>query len=271
MPHAHVNGQSLYYEVHGEGEPVLAIQGLGADIASWIPQLNAWSENHRLIVLENRDVGRSSRADGPYDIKDMAADTLALADHLELDSFHLVGMSLGGTIAQEIALAAPERIRTLTLIVSYGWSGNWGRTRARVWGEAVKRTPREGHVDNLMLMAFSQSFFEDPERVAYVRQAILGNPHPQEPEAFVRQLEAGSRHDARDRLGSLTMPVHVIGGEFDGMVPVWKSKELAELIPGAKLTVIERAPHAMNIEHAEEMNSAVIGFLSSAEAPQAVR
>lgn len=271
MPHADVNGQSLYYEVHGEGEPIFAIQGLGADIASWIPQIQAWSAGNRLILFENRDVGRSSRADGPYEVTDMAADALALADHLELDSFHLVGMSLGGTIAQELALAAPERVRTLTLIVSYAWSGNWGRTRARVWGGMVKRMSREDHVDNLMLMAFSQQFFENPDYLGYVRQAILDNPHPQEPDAFVRQLEAGSRHDARDRLGSLGMPVHVIGGELDGMVPVWKSKELAELIPRARLTIIERAPHAMNVENAEELNSAVIGFLSSAEARQAVR
>ena len=271
MPHAEVNGQSLYYEVHGEGEPILAVQGLGSDIASWIPQIQAWSAENRLVLFENRDVGRSSRAEGPYTIRDMAQDTLALADHLELETFHLVGMSLGGTIAQEVALAAPERVNTLTLIVSYAWSGNWGRTRSRIWGEAVKHTSREDHADNLMLMAFSQAFFEDEERLGYVRQAILDNPHPQEPEAFARQLEAGSTHEARDRLPGLSLPVHVIGGEFDGMVPVWKSRELADLIPGAKLTIIERAPHAMNIEHAEEMNSAVLGFLSSAEARQAVR
>ena len=271
MPHADVNGQSLYYETHGEGEPLLAIQGLGADITSWIPQLGAWSENHRLVVFENRDVGRSSRADGPYEVTDMAVDTLALADHLGLERFHLAGMSLGGAIAQEVALAAPDRVRTLTLIVSYAWGGNWGRTRARIWGEMVRRMSREDHVDNLMLMAFSQEFFENEDYLGYVRQAILDNPHPQEPEAFARQLEAGSRHDARDRLASLRMPVHVIGGEFDGMVPLWKSKELAELIPGARLTVIERAPHAMNVEHADELNSAVIGFLSSADAAQAVR
>lgn len=271
MPHADVNGQSLYYEIHGEGEPLLAIQGLGSDIASWIPQIKAWSESHRLVLFENRDVGRSSRAGGPYEVADMAADTVALADHLELDSFHLVGMSLGGAIAQEVALAVPERVRTLTLIVSYAWGGNWGRTRARVWGGMVPRMSREDHVDNLMLMAFSQEFFENEEYLGYVREAILANPHPQEPEAFVRQLEAGGRHDTRDRLGGLKMPVHVIGGEHDGMVPVWKSKELASLIPGAKLTVLERAPHAMNVEHADAMNSAVIEFLASAEPAQALR
>ena len=270
MPHADVNGQRLYYEVHGDGEPLLAIQGLGSDLNSWIPQIKDWSAANRLVMPENRDVGRSSRAAGPYEIADMAADTLALADHLELESFHLVGMSLGGTIAQEVALTAPDRVRTLTLIVSYAWGGEWSRLRARLWKAALARTTREEHADNLMLMAFSQEFFEDPDRVAYVRQAILDNPNPQEPEAFIRQLEAGSRHDTRERLGELTMPVHVIGGEFDGMVPVWKSKELARLIPGARLTVIERAPHAMNIEHAGEMNSAVLGFLSSAEARQAV-
>jgi pimeloyl-ACP methyl ester carboxylesterase len=92
---------------------------------------------------------------------------------------------------------------------------------------------------------------------------MLADPHPQPPDAFARQLEASSHHDARDRLGSLTMPVHVIGAEWDILVPVWKSQELIELLPeGATLTVVPRAPHGVQLERAEEFNNAVLDFIA---------
>jgi 3-oxoadipate enol-lactonase len=91
---------------------------------------------------------------------------------------------------------------------------------------------------------------------------MLSNAHPQRPEGFARQLEASSHHEARDRLGALSMPVHVVGAEHDILIPVWKSRELAELIPGAKLTVIERAPHGVNLERAEEFNRVVLEFIA---------
>ena len=136
MPHLEVNGQRLYYEEHGEGEPLLCVMGLSADTLAWALQVPAWAQHYRTIVFDNRDVGQSSHADGEYEIADMAADTLALADALELDEFHLLGLSMGGTISQEVALAAPERVRTLTLVVTFGGSGAWGRTQGSLVGQA---------------------------------------------------------------------------------------------------------------------------------------
>ena len=261
MPTARVNGQTLYYEVHGEGEPLLAIMGLGADSLAWALQVPAFSQHFRTVIYDNRDVGRSSYAEGDYELKDMAADALALADALELESFHLVGVSMGGAIAQEVALAAPERIRTLTLCVTFAGGGNWARERARLWGAQALHTPREDHLELLMLQCFSEQFYENPEGVAVMRQMFLANPNPQAPEAFVRQLTASGRHECRDRLGELEMPVHVIGAEHDTLVPPWKSVEVAELIPGARLTVIPAAPHGVNWERAEEFNATVLGFI----------
>jgi 3-oxoadipate enol-lactonase len=96
---------------------------------------------------------------------------------------------------------------------------------------------------------------------------MLANPYPQPRDAFLRQLDAGARHDTRDRLASLAMPVHVIAGERDLLVPAWKSEEIAQLVPGAKLSIVPRAPHGLNVERAEEFNALVLEFLSSAEAP----
>jgi 3-oxoadipate enol-lactonase len=239
--------------------------GLAADTFAWALQVPAFSTRHRTVIFDNRDVGRSSLSDGTYEIADMARDALALADALELDSFHLLGVSMGGAIAQEIALAAPGRVRTLTLAVTFAAGGRWARTLSSVWGARVQRMSREERVDELMLLTLSEAFFENAEGVAWLRDLMLQNPHPQPPEAFARQLDASSRHDARGRLGTLAMPVHVIGAAYDILVPVWKSRELAELIPGAELSVLDACPHGLNVERAEEFNRAVLDFIAQGE------
>jgi len=269
VPHLEANGQRLFYEEHGDGEPLLCVMGLSADILAWALQVPAWSQRYRTIVFDNRDVGQSSMTSGPYEIADMAGDALGLADALGLDSFHLLGVSMGGAIAQEMALAAPSRVRTLTLAVTFANTGAWGRTLSDVWGARVQRMSPEERIDELMLLTLSEQFFENAEAIAYLRDMMLQNPHPQPADAFARQLEAASRHEARDRLGSLSMPVHVIGAEYDILVPVWKSREIAELIPGSKLTVLERCPHGLNIERAEDFNRSVLDFIAEAK-PAAV-
>lgn len=261
MPTVEANGQTLYYEVHGEGEPLLCVMGLAADTLAWTLQLPAFSAGHGTIVFDNRDVGQSSQAAGSYEIADMAQDALALADVLELDSFHLLGVSMGGAIAQEIALQAPDRVRTLTLAVTFHDCSAYARRLAEVWSARVSQISREQHIDELMLLSQSETFYESPEMVEFVRTAMLANPHPQPSDAFGRQLAACGRHDTRDRLGSLTMPTHVIGGEYDLLVPVWKSRDIASLIPGAKLTVLPKAPHGLSLERAEEFNAAVLEFV----------
>ena len=262
MPHAELDGQSLYYEIHGEGEPLFIVMGLAGDLLAWALQIPEWADRFQVVAIENRDVGRSSYADRPYDIADMAGDALALADHLGLAEFHLLGLSMGGAIAQEIALAAPERVKTLTLVVTWGGNGRYGIESARVRNVQFERMTPEERVDNLLLATMSEEFFANPESVAWLRNLMLASPHPQKPEGFMRQLDACGRHEVRDRLGGLSMPTHVIGSAHDMLVPPWKSEELAELIPGATLTMLERAPHMVNIESAERFNDAVLGWLA---------
>jgi len=262
MPSLDIDGRSLYYEVHGQGEPLLCVHGLSVDTLGWALQLPAFSERHQTVIFDNRDVGQSSYVEHEYEVADMAADALALADELALTSFHLMGISMGGAIAQEIALAAPERVSTLTLAVTFPRGGAWAHKLAETWGARAQEMPHERHVDELLLLNLSEEFYENAEGVAYVRGMMLQNPHPQAPEAFARQLAASSRHDALERLPSLEMPVHVIGGERDILVPVWKSAELAEAIPGARLTVLERAPHGLSLERAEEFNRLVLDFVA---------
>ena len=269
MPTIQANGQTLYYEVHGEGEPLLLVMGLAADTMAWAMQVPAFSAHYRTIIFDNRDVGQSSMAAAPYEITDLAQDTLSLADALELESFHLVGASMGVAIAQEVALAAPDRVRTLTLAMTWPRGGAWAAKLSELWSARVERMSREERVDELMLLTLSEDFFENADGVAWLRDVMLQNPHPQSADAFARQLDASSRQDTRERLGRLAMPTHVIGAEHDILVPVWKSRELAELIPGAQLSVIDAGPHGANLECAEEFNRLVLDFLDQSRASSA--
>src|SRR5215210_5955288 len=232
MPIAEVNGQRLNYDVMGDGEPLLCLHGLACDTLAWIPQLETFAAAHRTVVFDNRDVGQSSMAAPGYEIADMAS-------------------------------------HTLTLAVTFPAGGNYATRLAEVWSNRVRQISHEQHVDELMLLNHSEAFFDNPDMVAFIRTAMLNNPYPQPPEAFARQLSACSRHDTRARLGALTMPTHVIGGEFDILVPLWKSREIASLIPDAKLTVLPEAPHGLSLERAEEFNAAVLGFIREAAATSA--
>jgi 3-oxoadipate enol-lactonase len=261
VPHVQANGQRLYYERHGEGEPLVCIMGLGGDVSGWRSQVPVFSRQYRTIVFDNRDVGRSSYAEVPYAIEDMAADAIGLADGLGLGRFHLIGISMGGAIAQQVALAQPERVTTLTLCVSYAAVGRWGRDRARLQAEAAADKSDEALLEELMLLTLSEAIYETTEDLPALREFVLSYPYRQRRDGFIRQIRAGATHEARDRLSDLTMPVHVIGAEQDLLVPVWKSRQLAELIPGARLSVIEGAAHAVNVEHAREFNALVLEFL----------
>jgi pimeloyl-ACP methyl ester carboxylesterase len=257
MPEA----EGLYYEEAGEGEPLVMVQGLATDHLGWMLQVPEFSKHYRVITFDNRDVGQSKHADGPYEVADMARDALALAAHLELDTFHVVGMSMGGAIAQEMALLAPEKLRTLTLVVTFGGGGNWAAERARLWGEIRGMIDHETHLDWLLLFGMSEQFYDSPGAIEYSKQLMRANPYPQPVEAFQRQVQASGCHEARDRLGTISVPTHVIGGEHDTLVPVWKSKELAELIPSADYSVMPGAPHALNMERAQEFNEMVLDWL----------
>ena len=262
MPHADVNGVRLFHDERGEGEPLLCVVGLASDHRAWGLQMDAFAERYRTIVFDNRDIGSSTICDADYEIADLAADTLALADHLELERFHLLGMSLGSCVAQRVALAAPERVHTLTLAAT--WAGTataYSEMRARVWEREVRRGTREDFLEEFMLLTLSESLFESDEAVETVKRMTLENPDPQPVEALIRQIRSMARHDVRDRLPELEMPVHVIAGDRDLLIPLWKSEEVAEYVERSTTTVLRGIGHAMNLERAEQFSDAVLDWL----------
>lgn len=262
MPYADVNDVRLFHTEQGDGPPLLCIMGLASDSQGWGLQSEALSEDFRTIVFDNRDVGRSTMCTEDYDIADLADDAIALAEALELDRFHLLGISLGSCVAQRVALKVPERIETLTLAAT--WAGTaraYSEMRARVWEREVRRSTTEEWLEEMMLLTLSENVFETDEGVETLKRMALDNPNPQPTEALIRQIRSMSRHDVRDRLGELRMPVHVIAGDRDLLIPPWKSEEVAQRVTGSTLTVLKGIGHSMNLERAEQFNDAVLDWL----------
>ncbi len=263
MPFADVNGLRLFHDEQGSGAPLLCIMGLASDHRAWALQMDAFAEQHRTIVFDNRDVGASTICEDDYAIADLAADAIGLADHLGLERFHLLGISLGSCVAQRVALAIGDRVHTLTLAAT--WAGTapaYSEMRSRVWEREVRRSTREEFLEEFMLLTLSEQLFESEEAVDTVKRMTMENPDPQPTEALVRQIRSMSRHDVRDRLSELRMPVHVIAGDRDLLIPPWKSEEVAQYVDDATLTLLRGIGHAMNLERVEEFNRAVLSWLA---------
>ncbi len=241
--------------------------GMGSDVSGWRLQVPAWSKHFRVLIFDNRDVGRSSYCPGGYSVADMAADAVALADCVGFSSFHLVGISLGGAVAQELALGWSERVLTLTLVVTWGGSGSFGIERARLQVLSHAAMSDDDLLEQMLVMTLSERHFERPDHMELIRSQAREYPYPQRRDGFVRQLVLASRHEVRDRLRELSMPVLVIGAEQDVLLPVWKSRELADLIPGARLVVVEESAHAVNVEKPGELSKLVIDFVSERSSP----
>jgi pimeloyl-ACP methyl ester carboxylesterase len=266
LPRVHVNGISLYYEVHGQGQPLVLIMGLRRNLVWWYRQLPELSRHFRVIVFDNRGAGRSDQPDVPYSIKLLAADTAGLMVTLGLGPAHVLGVSMGGYIAQELALAHPELVRGLIL----GCTSCGGRRAVLMSPELRERfVANEGLTPEQILRKDMNIYFSDryiaghPEEIAqFVKLSLL---HYQPAFAFFRQLDACLEHDTVDRVGSIPAPTLIASGDDDPLVPFTNSLILQELMPRAKLEVFPGGRHCFFLEQAEEFNRMAVEFLKPLE------
>ena len=262
MPKAKVDDIQLYYEEHGQGEPLLLIMGLGASTLSWREQIPTFGREFRVIAFDNRGAGRSDKPALRYNIALFADDTTGLMDALGIDSAHVYGQSMGGFIAQELALRHPQRVRTLIL----GSTSCGGRQAVAASPENLAGigmmnvlAPREAAEKGLPLL-YSGEFIARHRDVLIqrsLREAELRPP----PEALGRQIQAAVRHNTFDRLADIRCPTLVITGSDDKIVAPDNSRILAERIPRAELAVLPGAGHGYLVEKAEESNAIVLEFL----------
>lgn len=261
------NGQSLYYEVHGEGSPLILIMGIGYDATLWgLHQIPAFSKNYQVIVFDNRDVGRSSQAKGSYTIADMADDVVTLLNGLKIERASVLGLSMGAMIAQEFALRHPDRLDKLVVT---GTSAD--NTQAKfdpisVWN-FVKSHDKKGltFAAQQFLWLFSDTFLRNAEAVDQTLQMLASNPNPQSPEAYERQVDAYVKHNTLSRLGDVKAPTLVVSGERDRLTPPWVSRRVADAIPGARYHQIDGpgASHVLPLERPDDFNAIVMSFLDS--------
>lgn len=276
MATAKVDSIELYYEEHGSGDPLLLIMGLAADSVAWMFQLPEFSKHYRTIVFDNRGVGRSGKPAGPYSIARMADDTAELLDSVGIERAHVVGVSMGGMIAQELALLHPARVRGLVLACTYarpdrGVERQMETSLAAFGGSRgpngeirvdLSRLDPMMFFQHLLPTVFNQQFImtELPKLMEVFAGALQ---YGFDMNAILSQVVATQTHDSVARLAQITAPTLVITGDSDLLIPPACSELLAEKIPGARLTKVPGGSHGFNFETPEVFNKAVLEFLAS--------
>ena len=263
MPTVKVGDINMYYEVHGAGQPLLLIMGLGSDSSSWMLQTTEFSKSYQVIVFDNRGVGRTDAPDVHYSVKMMADDTVGLMEAIGIKEAHVLGISLGGFIAQELAVNHPKRVKSLVLATAAASMPPRTKQIESTWATAVKEGISRKTLLNLQApFLFTENLFQMPDFLNMFIEGMAANPYPPPPHGFARQVEACVEHDTRGRLGRIAAPTLVLVGREDLLLPVKVSEELASGIPNAKLVVLEGGGHGFNGEIADKFNKAVLDFLS---------
>jgi len=262
MPKVQVNGIELYVETHGDGEALLLIAGFACDHSMWSQVVPALAGHYRVIVFDNRGVGRSAAPDSPYTIRAMAGDAAALLDEIGVGQAHVAGYSMGGQIAQELTLARPGQVRSLMLLSSCARCDERNKAIMETWGELPGVVEPRLMARLLLPWLYSNAFFTRPGAVEQLLTLLLENPHPATPQGIYHQSRALGDFDTTDRLGDIRCPTLVLVGKEDALLPVAFSQQLAQGIPGAELVVLEKAGHGLLVEAPEEVAQAMLAFLS---------
>jgi pimeloyl-ACP methyl ester carboxylesterase len=245
VPSVGVGGTELYYERAGSGEPLLLIQGMSGTHMSWgRPFLAGLESQFDCVVFDNRGIGRSGAVADPFTIAEMAADSAGLLDALELESAHVLGISMGGMIAQELALAHPGRLRSLTLGCTYcGGPGSklMDPTDFQGLAEAMASGSQERVFRAMWELNLSPGFRAEEGRYAEFAEMAASVPVPRR--TVELQLQAIAAHDTSSRLPELTAPTLVIHGTADRVLGYANGPLIDSLLPDSRLETLEDVGH----------------------------
>lgn len=264
------SGGDVSYAIAGTGPAVLAIQGAGLIGRAWQPQVAGLSSQFRLITFDNRGIGGSHRGKAPLTIERMTLDALAVIDAAGVDCVHLVGHSMGGLIAQHLALAHRERVKSLALLCTFADGRQATRLttrmlllalRSRIGTRAMRRS-------GMLHMIMPADYLRRHDSAALARDVgeIFGRDLADQPRIVFEQLRAMSRYSALARLGELSsIPTLVVSARHDPIAPPALGREIASRITGAHFVQFDDASHAVTIQLSDQVNSLLCDHLLKAE------
>ncbi|MCX5715283.1 MAG: alpha/beta hydrolase [Candidatus Omnitrophica bacterium] len=264
LPKAKRNDVALYYEVHGRGAPLLLIAGLGSDISSWAGVINKLSAHFKVIAFDNREAGRSGISDKEYTICQMSDDAVRLLDHLKIKKTHVLGHSMGGYIAQELAIDYPERIDKLILESTAPVSSKRNNALFMDFYKALQgKKNLEAWIRGWTRWLFStkcranrafiQAFVKNGSRYPYAQQAS----------GFKGQIDAMASFDTRKRLSRIKAKTLVIEGNKDALILPKEARALAKNISGSIFRSVNGMAHCIHIENPGLFVRIVTEFLIS--------
>jgi pimeloyl-ACP methyl ester carboxylesterase len=259
MSTAVLEGVRLAYDIEGTGEPVLMIQGLGYGRRGWGPAPGLLAHRYQVVTPDNRGFGESDSPAGPYTTAQLAGDALAVLDAGEIDSAHVIGISLGGMIAQELVLAEPARVRKIVLCSTTAG----GPTAVPMPEQTVALMGRAAHLDpeEALQQFVVNALSPDPPAELVDEIVAYRAANPPDPAGWYAQAAAGGAHDAMARLGEIRVPTLVVHGTADNVVDMGNARLLADAIDGARLELLEGVGHLLPWERPQEFTALVEGFL----------
>ena len=266
MPIARVNSINMYYEIHGEGEHLILIMGLGGDHFRWFRILPLLAENFKVITFDNRGVGKTDKPDIPYTMKMMSDDIAGLMDSIGIEKALFFGISLGGMIVQNFALLYPQRIISLILGCTFCGGKNTVSSEQRsgpsVLDPSLIETmlPEERAVE-MMPALYSREFIDNNQDFVEIQIEYAKN-NPLDTVGYRRQMEAVGTHDTYDRLPEIKLPTMVITGDKDVLISVENSRIIASRIPDSELVILEGTGHGFYTEANEETARILTDFMN---------
>ena len=265
MPFISANGIDLAYRFDGEGpETLVLVNGLADTKESWGLQLPAFTDRYRVLSYDNRGVGESPTPTGPYTTAQMAEDLAGLVDGLGLGRFHLLGVSMGGMIAQEYAIAHADRLLSASFCCTYSYPGPFCLRMFSCWRDLVPHLGVGFTQREVILWAFTTDFFERREDELREIEAFMAE-NPQTADGYLAQLHSIETHDTRGRLGAVTCPAMTLVGEGDILIYPKLSRRLHDELPDSTWVEVPGG-HACIWELPDAFNRAVLDFLAGVSA-----
>lgn len=255
MPIAKVNEININYRIEGEGEPLLLICGLGADMSMWKYQLPAFKKQHKLIMFDNRGAGGSDKPVGAYTMRQLADDAVAVLDYLGIGKAAVLGYSLGGMIAQEVAINYPERVSKLVLCSTMPCHDQ----ESGLTAEATKLSglPAFRYLRGILALALNSRLWRTEQLILRILKSSKAAR-----QGHGAQRAAIATFNSLDRLHLVKAPALVVVGTDDRLIRPSSSEVLARRIPNAKLVKVEGGSHDMCVEMSSAFNAEVLSFLA---------